>query len=92
MRQPLADEPGTDVVVITVDYPPGGTTPPDEHPGHTYAYVLEGTVVSQLDDQPPQTFSATDVVGAAPSASHGVKERRHDRARKTAGVLYHSAR
>jgi hypothetical protein len=32
------------------------------------------------------------VVGAAPSASHGLKERERDRARKTAGVLYHSAR
>jgi quercetin dioxygenase-like cupin family protein len=80
MRQPLADQPGTDVVVITVDYPPGGTTLPHEHPGYTYAYVLEGTIVSQLDDQPPQTFfRGTDVVGAAPSASHGVKERQHDR-------------
>jgi quercetin dioxygenase-like cupin family protein len=88
MRQPLADQPGPDVVVITVDYPPGGTTPPHEHPGYTYAYVLEGTVVSQLDDQPPQTFfRGTDVVRAAPSASHGVKERQHDRACKT--VLYH---
>jgi len=46
MRQPVADQPGTDVIVVTVDYPPGGATPPHEHPGYTYAYVLEGTVVS----------------------------------------------
>jgi hypothetical protein len=54
MSQPFADQPGTDVTVLTVDYPPSGSTPPHEHPGHTYAYVLEGAVVSQLDDQPPQ--------------------------------------
>jgi hypothetical protein len=57
MTRPLADQPGTDVTVLTVDYPPNGSTPPHEHPGHTYAYVLEGAVVSQLDDQPPQTYT-----------------------------------
>ena len=51
MRQPLADQPGTDVVVISVDYPPEGSTPPHEHPGYTYAYVLEGSVVSQVNDR-----------------------------------------
>lgn len=57
MTQPLPDQPGTDVTLLTVDYPPNGSTPPHEHPGHTYAYVLEGAVVSQLDDQPPQTYT-----------------------------------
>jgi hypothetical protein len=31
MRQPLASQPGTDVTVITVEYPPGGAAPPHEH-------------------------------------------------------------
>ncbi|HJZ95835.1 MAG TPA: cupin domain-containing protein [Candidatus Binataceae bacterium] len=72
MRQPLADQRGTDVVVITVDYPPGGVTPPHEHPGYTYAYVLEGTVVSQLDDQPQQTFSAGQMWSELPHQHHMV--------------------
>ena len=72
MRHPLADQPGTDVVVITVDYPPGGTTPPHETPGHTYAYVLEGSVVSQLDDQPLQTFSAGQMWSELPHEHHMV--------------------
>ena len=72
MRQPLADQPGTDVVVITVDYPPGGATPPHEHPGYTYAYVLEGAVVSQLDDQPQQTFSAGQMWSELPHQHHMV--------------------
>ena len=72
MRQPLADKPGTDVVVITVDYPPGGATPPHEHSGYTYAYVLEGTVVSQLDDQPQQTFSAGQMWSELPHQHHMV--------------------
>ena len=47
--------------MITVDYPPGGSTPPHEHPGYTYAYVLEGAVVSQLDDQKPETYRVGDM-------------------------------
>lgn len=72
MRQPLADQPGTDVVVITVDYPPEGTTPPHEHPGYTYAYVLEGSVESQLDDGPLQTFSAGQMWSELPHEHHMV--------------------
>jgi quercetin dioxygenase-like cupin family protein len=72
MRQPLADQPGTDAVVITVDYPPGGATPPHEHPGYTYAYVLEGTLVSQLDDQPQQPFSAGQMWSELPNEHHMV--------------------
>jgi quercetin dioxygenase-like cupin family protein len=74
MRQPLAEKPGTDVVVITVDYPPGGSTPPHEHPGYTYAYVLEGAVVSQLDDQPEQTFSAGQMWSELPHQHHMVSK------------------
>ena len=32
-QQPLAGQTGTDVTILTVDYPPGGSTPPHEHPG-----------------------------------------------------------
>jgi quercetin dioxygenase-like cupin family protein len=74
MRQPLAEKPGTDVVVITVDYPAGGSTPPHEHPGYTYAYVLEGAVVSQLDDQPAQTFSAGQMWSELPHQHHMVSK------------------
>jgi quercetin dioxygenase-like cupin family protein len=74
MRQPLADQPGTDVTVITVDYPLGGSTPPHEHPGYTYAYVLEGTVVSQLDDQPLKTFSVGQMWSELPHQHHMVSK------------------
>ncbi|MGO9607658.1 MAG: cupin domain-containing protein [Candidatus Binataceae bacterium] len=74
MRQPLGDQPGTDVVVITVDYPPGGTTPPHEHGGYVYAYVLEGAVVSKLDDQPQQTYSKGQMWSELPHQHHMVSK------------------
>lgn len=74
MHQALADKPGTEVAVITVEYPPGGVTPPHEHPGHTYAYVLEGAVVSQLDDQPPQTYKTGQMWSEEPHQHHMVSK------------------
>jgi quercetin dioxygenase-like cupin family protein len=56
-QQPLAGQTGTDVTILTVDYSPGGSTPPHEHPGTTYAYVLQGAVVSKVNDGPTQTFT-----------------------------------
>jgi quercetin dioxygenase-like cupin family protein len=74
MTQALTDQPGIDVTVLTVDYPPGGSTPPHEHPGHTYAYVLEGAVISQLDDQPPQTFTTGQMWSESPHQHHMVSK------------------
>lgn len=74
MTQALADQPGTDITVLTVDYPPNGSTPAHEHPGHTYAYVLEGAVVSQLDDQPPQTYMTGQMWSEAPHQHHVISK------------------
>jgi len=71
-RQALPDRPGTDVTVITVDYAPGESTPPHEHPGETYAYVLKGAVVSQLDDEPPHTFTEGQMWSETPHQRHMV--------------------
>src|ERR1700745_1333452 len=64
----------TDVTVITVDYPPGGSTPPHEHPGYTYAYVLQGAVVSQLDGQKPVTYKAGEMWTEMPREDHMVSK------------------
>jgi len=72
MRQPLSSQPGTDVIMLTVDYPPSGTTPPHEHPGYTYAYVLQGSVVSQLDHQPAQTYITGQMWSELPHQAHMV--------------------
>lgn len=74
MTQPIPDQPGTDVTLLSVDYPPNGSTPPHEHPGHTYAYVLKGSVVSQLDDQPAQTYTTGQTWSEAPHQHHMISK------------------
>lgn len=69
-QQPLPGQTGTDVTILTVDYPPGGSTPPHEHPGTTYAYVLQGTVVSKVDDGPIETFTQGQMWTEQPHDHH----------------------
>src|SRR3569833_4341196 len=45
MTKALADYPGKEAVVITVDYPPGGASPVHRHNAHAFVYVLEGSIV-----------------------------------------------
>jgi quercetin dioxygenase-like cupin family protein len=71
LRQPLPIMPRPDVVVITVDYAPGASTPPHEHPGATYAYVLKGAVVSQLGDE-PHTYTEGQMWSETPHQHHVV--------------------
>ena len=53
MKQPLADMAGKVATVLTVDYAPGAASDPHVHPGSVFAYVLEGTVVTQLEGEQP---------------------------------------
>lgn len=44
----LPDLPGKEGVMITVEYPPGGSDPIHMHNADVFVYVLEGSVVMQL--------------------------------------------
>ena len=44
----LADFPGKEGVMITVEYPPGSSDPIHRHHAHAFVYVLEGGIVMQL--------------------------------------------
>lgn len=56
MQQALPDVPGEHVLMLTVTYPPGGTSEAHLHSGSIFAYVLDGAVVSQLEGQPARTY------------------------------------
>jgi quercetin dioxygenase-like cupin family protein len=62
LSKDLADIPGREAVMITVEYPPGSSDPVHRHNAHGFIYVLEGTVVMQVKGgkqvtlNPGQTF------------------------------------
>ena len=62
MSKDLTDNPGREIQMITVEYPPGGSDPVHRHNAHGVIYVLEGSVVMQVNGgkqvtlTPGQTF------------------------------------
>ena len=44
----LTDIPGKEVLMITVEYPPGGSDAVHRHDAHGFIYVLEGSIVMQV--------------------------------------------
>src|SRR5262245_44057900 len=62
LSKDLTDIPGKEGIMLTVEYPPGGSDPIHRHNAHAFVYVLEGAVVMQLKGgkevtlTPGQTF------------------------------------
>src|SRR4030095_8615505 len=62
LSKDLTDIPGKEGLMLTVEYPPGGSDPIHRHNAHAFVYVLEGSVVMQLQGgqetilTPGQTF------------------------------------
>jgi quercetin dioxygenase-like cupin family protein len=48
MQKDLADLPGKEMLMITVEYPPGTVESVHRHDAHAFLYVLEGTIVEQV--------------------------------------------
>jgi quercetin dioxygenase-like cupin family protein len=48
LSKDLANLPGKEGLMITVEYPPGSSDPIHRHNAHAFVYVLEGSVVMQV--------------------------------------------
>lgn len=67
-----SNAPGKKAVMLTVSYAPGQASPAHQHPGAVMAYVLEGAVVSKLNDEPQKTYKAGEFWYEAPGTVHSV--------------------
>ena len=48
LSKDLTNFPGKEGLMITVEYPPGGSDPIHRHNAHAFVYVLEGSIVMQV--------------------------------------------
>ena len=79
MTQVLADFPGHEVIMSTLDIPPGGGSQPHRHPGHhIFGYVLEGVYKIKLDGGPERTLTKGDTFYEAPGQLHAVSRNASD--------------
>jgi len=72
MSKALADNPGQEVEMITVEYAPGGTDPIHRHNAQAFVYVLEGTIVMQLRGGKEVTLNPGETFYEGPDDVHVV--------------------
>src|SRR5216683_1701015 len=68
----LPEFPGKEVLMITVEYPPGSVDPVHRHNAHAFVYVLEGSIVMQLKGEKEVTLKAGDTFYEGPDDVHTV--------------------
>jgi quercetin dioxygenase-like cupin family protein len=49
MSKVMTDVSGKEGLLITVEYPPAGSDPIHRHNAHAFVYVLEGSLVMQVE-------------------------------------------
>ena len=72
MSQDLSGVPGREVSMITVDYPPGASTPAHTHNAQALVYVLEGSIVMQAKAKEPVTLTKGQTWSEGPDDVHVV--------------------
>ncbi|OBA88347.1 cupin [Mycolicibacterium mucogenicum] len=75
IEQALPDVPGKTFTSAIVEFPPGARATPHRHgAAFIYAYVLEGTVRSQVDDEPVRAYHRGENWVEQPGAHHVLTE------------------
>jgi quercetin dioxygenase-like cupin family protein len=74
--QPLPNVPGKSMRGVLVEYAPGGTSPGHTHPNSAFIYatVLEGAILSQVNDGPVTMYRAGESFSEFPGDRHAVSE------------------
>lgn len=70
MQRELADLPGKEALLLTVDYPPGTFSLPHRHDADVMVYVLEGEVVMQIAGQKAHTLGRGETFFEGPADVH----------------------
>ena len=64
---------GREGVEMAIEIPPGVTTARHSHPGDDFGYVIEGTIVLQVDGNPPLTVHAGETFYTARGHVHNAR-------------------
>ena len=70
MTKELTDMPRKEVLLLAVEFAPGGADPIHRHDAHGFIYVLEGSVVMQVKGGKPVTLTAGQTFYEGPDDVH----------------------
>jgi quercetin dioxygenase-like cupin family protein len=68
----LPEFPGKEVLMITVEYPPGSVDPIHRHNAHAFVYVLEGSIIMQVKGGKEMTLTPGQTFYEGPNDVHVV--------------------
>ena len=86
MEKALTDLSGKEVVMITVEYAPGGADPVHRHNANAFVYVLEGSIVMQVKGGTQVTLNPGQTFYEGPDDIHVVTERKQHQTRQVSGL------
>ena len=78
MTNDLTENPGREVLVITVEHAPGGSSSIHRHNAHAFVYVLKGSVVMQLKGGQQVTLTPGQTFYEGPDDVHVVDRNASD--------------
>ncbi|HEV2287658.1 MAG TPA: cupin domain-containing protein [Candidatus Acidoferrales bacterium] len=70
MSEPLAQMQNPEVTMLTLTLAPGATSHPHRHTGPVFAYILEGSILNQVDPEPAKTYHPGDFFYEPPMHVH----------------------
>lgn len=71
----LVNCPGKSIVGLRVEFPPNGSTPPHRHGGASVAaYVLAGTLLNKMNDDPMKVVGTGGTFYEAPGCHHRISD------------------
>jgi quercetin dioxygenase-like cupin family protein len=69
---------GKEGVMLTVEYPPGASSSKHRHNAHTFVYVLEGSIVMQIEGGKAVTLGPGQTFYESPDDVHTVSKNASD--------------
>jgi quercetin dioxygenase-like cupin family protein len=64
---------GKEGIVVLAEIAPGNVGGKHYHPGHEFVYILEGSMILEIEGKPPVTYKAGDTWYLSPKQVHSSK-------------------
>jgi len=78
MTKDLTGLAGKEAMMLTVEYAPGGSSEKHKHNAHTFVYVLEGSIVMQVEGGKAVTLGPGQTFYESPEDIHMVSKNASD--------------
>ena len=78
LTKELTGASGKEGVMLTVEYPPGASSSKHRHNAHTFVYVLEGSIVMQVEGGKEVTLGPGQTFYESPDDVHTVSKNASD--------------